>query len=64
MTDQLDQENELSEQHLQHALNTKAHQPRYTGLCHNCTEHIEAGAFCSPECREDWEQRQRFRGRL
>jgi hypothetical protein len=30
------------------------------GFCHNCSEPINDGVFCSPECREDAEQRERF----
>jgi hypothetical protein len=30
------------------------------GFCHNCSEPIKDGCFCSPECRQDYEQRERF----
>ena len=29
------------------------------GACHNCTEPIKSGVFCSIECREDYELRNR-----
>lgn len=34
------------------------------GSCFNCSEPIARGNFCSPDCREDYEKRERFnRGR-
>lgn len=31
----------------------------YIGACHNCSEPLDRGVFCSPECREDYEVRDR-----
>ena len=28
-----------------------------TGNCHNCGEPAKGAAFCSTECRDDWERR-------
>lgn len=33
-----------------------------TGACYWCSETCR-GVFCSPECREDHEQEQRFKGK-
>ncbi len=27
------------------------------GLCHNCGEEVEGVAFCSTDCRDDWQKR-------
>jgi len=34
-----------------------------TGQCHNCFEHLyEQVPFCDADCRDDYEQRKRFKG--
>ena len=34
-----------------------------TGHCHNCDDDLQAGRllFCDPDCRDDWEKRQKNR---
>lgn len=31
------------------------------GRCYNCDELIENGAFCDPDCRDDYEKRERMK---
>ena len=33
----------------------------FTGLCWNCSETINEGAFCDTDCRDDHQQRERFK---
>lgn len=35
-----------------------------TGVCHNCGEPAKDAAFCSTECRDDWEKRREANSRL
>jgi hypothetical protein len=45
---------------LQEALNNRAKVPEKTGFCLACDEPTE-GAFCSKECREDYEKLERLK---
>lgn len=31
-----------------------------TGHCYNCGEIVPCGLFCDPDCRDDYEKRERF----
>jgi hypothetical protein len=42
------------------ALKHRKPQLPFIGACHNCSEPLHQGAFCGAECREDFEQRERF----
>lgn len=33
-----------------------------TGRCYNCRDTVDSGAFCDPDCRDDYEKRKRMRG--
>ncbi len=55
MADPLDEAAEVTEMLLQKALNVKAVVPEKTGFCLTCEEPTP-GAFCSAECREDYER--------
>lgn len=55
MADPLDEAARTSELILQEALRTRAKVPEKTGFCLACDEPTE-GAFCSGECREDYER--------
>ena len=55
MSDPLDQAAEQTELMLRSALSTRMKVPEKTGFCLACDEPTE-GAFCSKECREDYER--------
>lgn len=59
-SDPLDDAAETTELMLQEALAKKAPVPEKTGFCLECDEPTE-GAFCSGECREDYERRERMK---
>lgn len=59
MADLIDDAAEASEMILQDALRARAKVPEKTGFCLACDEPTE-GAFCCPECREDYEKRTRM----
>lgn len=59
-SDPLDDAAETTELMLQEALAKKAHVPDKTGFCLECDEPTE-GAFCSRECRETYERRERMK---
>ena len=63
MTDILDDASKVEELHLGIAL--KHRNPIYTpcGACFNCSEPIEKGLFCSKDCGEDFELRERTKKR-
>jgi hypothetical protein len=54
MSDWIDESQELQEAQLADALAKRAKVPQKTGFCLTCEEPTE-GAFCSPECREEYE---------
>lgn len=54
MADPLDEAAEVTEMLLQKALANKAAVPEKTGFCLTCEEPTP-GAFCSKECRDDYE---------
>jgi hypothetical protein len=58
-SDPLDDAAEATELMLQEALAKKAPVPEKTGFCLECDEPT-AGAFCSRECRETYEKRERM----
>jgi hypothetical protein len=53
------------EEILQDSLSAVARRPKmpFTGRCYNCDEVIERGSFCDADCRDDFEHRQRLKGR-
>jgi hypothetical protein len=55
MSDQLEEAAAVSELWLQESLRAKAHVPEKTGFCLSCDEPTDA-AFCSVDCREDFER--------
>ena len=64
MADFADDASAVTEINLQVALqNAKglARAHPFTGLCRNCSDHIEQGAFCDEFCRNDYEQRAIFK---
>ena len=56
MSDLMDEASEHAELMLQSALSNRKKVPEKTGFCQECEEPTE-GAFCSRECREDFERR-------
>ena len=59
MADHIDEASKEVEAHLAAALNARKKTPELTGECLECSEPT-AGAFCSSECREDYERRSRI----
>jgi hypothetical protein len=59
MADVADLADHQIEQSLQQALRTRAPVIVPRGTCHNCDEPAR-GLFCDPECRDDWEKRERL----
>lgn len=55
MKDPLEQAEEATELWLAESLRNRAKVPEKTGLCLACDEPTE-GAFCSGDCREDYER--------
>jgi hypothetical protein len=55
MSDPLDDAANTTEMMLQEALANRAKVPEMTGFCLSCEEPT-AGAFCSGDCREDYER--------
>ena len=49
------------EQSLEQALRRRAPVLQSTGRCYNCEAPLPAGTFCDPDCREDWEKREKRR---
>jgi len=54
-----DQATDREEQDRAIALKFRKPQLPITGFCHWCSEMCK-GIWCSPECREDFEQKERF----
>lgn len=59
MSDPLEEASAITEMMLQESLSKRKKVPEKTGYCLECEEPTE-GAFCSKECREDYEHRQRI----
>jgi len=59
MADPLEEAAAVTELWLQESLRVKAPVPEKTGFCLECEEPTQ-GAFCSSECREDYERRARL----
>ena len=60
MSDPLDEAERFTNLFMQEALAKKLVVPEKTGLCLACEEPTE-GAFCSKECREDYERISRLK---
>ena len=60
MRDPLEEAEFATEMMLQESLSKKMPVPEKTGFCLECEEPTE-GAFCSGECREDYEHRARIK---
>jgi hypothetical protein len=59
MADMLDEAEATTEMFFQQALRNRGRGLELTGQCHVCEEPTE-GAFCSVECREDFEKMERL----
>lgn len=55
MSDPLDEAAQVTEMLVQEAMRKRLKVPEKTGFCLACDEPTE-GAFCSRECREDYER--------
>lgn len=64
MSDVVDQANDLAEMERNQAIldALRATGPVYTGMCHNCSDPLEEGAFCDASCAEGYHKRERMRG--
>jgi len=60
MSDPLDDAAKTTELLFQEALRNRAKVPENTGFCLECGEPTK-GAFCSKECREDYEKMERLK---
>lgn len=60
MSDFLEDAEKFTNLFLQEGLSKKAKVPENTGLCLECGEPT-AGAFCSKECREDYEKMEKLK---
>ena len=64
MADFADDASAVTEMNLQVALQNAKGQGRthpFTGLCRNCSDPVEQGAFCpGGECRDDYAKRSAF----
>jgi|APCry1669189567_1035234.scaffolds.fasta_scaffold08890_3 hypothetical protein len=60
MSDLLEEAAERTELLLQQSLSVRQPVPAKTGYCLFCEEEI-SGAFCSNECRDDWEHQEKIR---
>lgn len=59
MSDPLEEAALITEMMLQESLAKRVKVPEKTGFCLECEEPTE-GAFCSKDCREDYETRDRI----
>ncbi len=59
MSDWIDESQELQEAQLAQALSKRLKVPEKTGFCLACDEPTD-GAFCSIDCREDYDRVQRI----
>lgn len=60
MADIMDEASDVSEMLLANSLRNRAKVEQNTGFCLYCEEPTE-GAFCSKECREDYEAEQKMK---
>lgn len=60
MSDPLDEAERFTNLFMAEALSKKLVVPEKTGFCLECEEPT-SGAFCSKECREDYERMERLR---
>ena len=60
MSDLLEEAAERTELLLQQSLSVRQPVPPKSGSCLNCGDEV-SGAFCSNECREDWELEEKIR---
>ena len=60
MSDPLEEAAAVTEMLLAESLRIRARVPEKTGFCLACEEPTE-GAFCSGECREDYERLERLK---
>ena len=62
--DEIDRAQKITDQALEIALDHQKNKSRLpeTGRCHWCDEQIATGFFCDEDCRDDFEQKQRFKG--
>jgi hypothetical protein len=63
VANEADEADNIIEANLQIALQNarrQVHTHPFTGLCRNCSDHIDQGAFCDAFCRNDYEQRAIF----
>jgi hypothetical protein len=60
MSDPLDEAERFTNLFVQEGLAKRARVPEKTGFCLACEEPT-GGAFCSPDCREDYERMQRLK---
>jgi hypothetical protein len=60
MSDPLDEAERFTNLFVQEGLAKRARVPEKTGFCLECEEPTE-GAFCSGECREDYERLERLK---
>lgn len=63
MADDIDKANDLAEMERNAAVMAaqRASYLHYCGRCWNCDEPLEEGLFCDTDCRDDHEQRGRFK---
>jgi hypothetical protein len=54
--DAADEAQKLEQMNIDKALSKRNQTLPFTGLCHYCTEAVEAGNFCDADCRDDFEQ--------
>lgn len=66
MTDQIDQAQEFEQMRrdiaLRERVKTKPALP-LKGECYNCEATIARGCFCDADCRDDYERREKMKGR-
>jgi hypothetical protein len=60
LSDPLDEAERFTNLFVQEGLSKKLKVPENTGFCLECEEPTE-GAFCSKECREDYEKMERLK---
>jgi len=60
MATQDDMASEREEQDRALALKHRKPQLPFIGACHNCSEPLQNGIFCSGECKEEFEATERF----
>jgi len=63
MADDINKANDLAEMERVAAIRAITARPTlaYCGMCRNCCEPLEQGAFCDASCAEDYQKREAFR---